>query len=87
MLIFMVFNAIKSHFRPIISYFSAIFLDISFLFFEAQNIYFVPNCIGQPDFILPDLAWFPDFQSDRFFFIIFISDNICGNQCFLMYIS
>ena len=23
-------------------------LDINFLFFEAQNIYFVPNCTGQP---------------------------------------
>ena len=45
MLISMVFNAIKkSHFRPKISY-----LDINFLFFEAQNIYFVPNCTGQPD--------------------------------------
>ena len=44
----MVFNAIKSHFRPIISYFSPI-LDINFLFFEAQNIYFVPNCTGQPE--------------------------------------
>ena len=23
-------------------------LDINFLFFEAQNIYFVPNCTGRP---------------------------------------
>ena len=48
MLIFMVFNAIKKPFKADNFLFFSYFLDIYFLFFEAQNIYFVPNCTGQP---------------------------------------
>ena len=48
MLIFMVFNAIKKPFKADNFLFFSYFLDINFLFFEAQNIYFVPNCTGQP---------------------------------------
>ena len=45
----MVFNAIKKPFKADNFLFFSYFLDINFLFFEAQNIYFVPNCTGQPD--------------------------------------
>ena len=44
----MVFNAIKKPFKADNFLFFSCFLDINFLFFEAQNIYFVPNCTGQP---------------------------------------
>ena len=44
----MVFNAIKKPFSADNFLFFSYFLDINFLFFEAQNIYFVPNCTGQP---------------------------------------
>ena len=43
----MVFNAIKKPFWADNFLFFSYFLDINFLFYEAQNIYFVPNCTGQ----------------------------------------